>query len=332
MTVQITIIGLGQIGASIGMALKGRKNLIRRVGYDKDAAVWKAAESLEAVDEVRGLPGAVKEAQVVLLCLPLGEIYRTLKRIGPDLMENAVVMDTAPIKSKTFAWARELLPQGRFYLGLVPALNPEALSSSETGLHAARPDLFQRTVMVVDAPQGTPAEVEGLAFDLVRLLGAKPMLADPAESDGLMTTVHLLPQLTAAALLNATVDGPGWAEARKLAGRPFSSVTGGMAYYDDPSSLKEAALGNRLNMVHALDVMLAALKGLRDDIEKGDEAGVSERLGQAFEARERWLTERESAGWLSEGGDAAEIPDAGERMRQMFFGGTAFDRSKHKKK
>lgn len=332
MAVQIAIIGLGQIGASIGMALKEKKNLIRRVGCDKDAAVARAAESLEVVDEIRSLPDAVKGAHVVLLCLPLGEMRETLKRIGRDLGENTVVMDTAPIKINMFAWAREFIPQGRFYLGLVPALNPQALSSSETGLHAARPDLFQGTVMVVDAPRGTPAEVEALAFDLIHMLGAKPMLTDLAESDGLMTTIHLLPQLTAAALLNATVDGPGWTEARKLAGRPYSSVTGGMAYYDDPSSLKEAALANRLNVVHALDVMLAAIRGLRDDIEKGDEQSVSERLNQAFEARERWLSERESAEWLREGGEAAEIPDAGERMQQMFFGSTAFDRNKSKKK
>ncbi len=332
MTVQITIIGLGQIGASIGMALKEKKSLLHRVGYDKDAAVCRAAESLEVVDEIRGLSAAVKEAHIVLLCLPLSEMHQTLKRIGPDLKEKAVVIDTAPVKSGVFAWVQESIPQGRFYIGLVPALNPQALSSSETGLHAARPDLFRHTVMVVDAPRGTPAEVEGLAFDLVHLLGAKPMLADPAESDGLMATVHLLPQLTAAALLNATVDGPGWSEARKLAGRPYSSLTGGIAYYDDPSSLKEAALADRLNVVHALDVMLAALKGLRDDIEQGDGAGIAEHLNQAFEARERWLTERESAEWLREGGEATEIPDAGERMRQMFFGGTAIDRGKHKKK
>ncbi len=98
MNTQITIIGLGQIGASIGMALKENKN-IRRVGCDKDAAVSKAAQSLEVVDEIKNLPAAVKDSAIVVLCLPLGEIRETLRRIGPWLEDNAIVMDTAPIKS-----------------------------------------------------------------------------------------------------------------------------------------------------------------------------------------------------------------------------------------
>lgn len=331
MAVQLTIIGLGQIGASIGMALKERKDSIRRVGYDKNAAVAKAALSLEVVEEVKNLKGAVKDASIVLLALPLAEIRETLKSIGPELQEKTVVLDTAPVKSAVREWAKEFIPAGRFYLGLVPALVPQTFASTESGLNAARPDLFKRTVMVVDAPSGTPHEVEELAFDLIRLLGAKPMLADMAESDGLMTSVHLLPQLAAAALLNATIDQAGWAEARKLAGRPYAGVTGGLAYYDDPVSLKTAALTNRMSVVHALDVLLASLRGLRDDIEKGDEESVAERLAQAFDGREHWLDERSGAEWLNEGGDKIDVPDFGERFNQMFFGGTVADRMKKKK-
>ena len=145
--------------------------------------------------------------------------------------------------------------------------------------------------MIVDAPPGTPAEVEQLAINLVRILGAKPMLTDIAELDGLMTSIHVLPQLTAAALLDATVDRPGWLEARKLAGRPFTGVTGGLAYYDDPASLQAAALANRPIVMHALDAMIASLKDLRDDIERGDEKGLADRLKQAFELRAKrgWM-------------------------------------------
>jgi prephenate dehydrogenase len=331
MVVQLTIIGLGQIGASIGMALRDKKNSIRRVGHDRNAAITKAALSLDVVDEIKNLKDAVQNANIVLLALPLSEIRETLKVIGPWLQENAVVLDTAPLKGAVLEWMKEFIPAGRFYLGLVPTLNPQAFASSESGLNGAHPDLFKRTVMVVDAPPGTLPEVEELAFNLSKMLGAKPMLTDLAESDGLMTSVHLLPQLTAAALLNATVEQAGWAEARKLAGRPFAGVTGGLAYYDDPDSLKVAALGNRAGVVHALDVLLASLKGLRDDIENGDEEGVIERLAQAFEGRERWLNERSAAGWLEESGEEIDVPDFGERISQMLFGSTVFERMKKKK-
>ncbi len=330
MAVQLTIIGLGQIGASVGMALKDKKDSIRRVGYEKDAAVAKAAESLEVVDEVRSLKDAVRDAGIVLLALPLSEIRETLKQMGPELQENTVVLDTAPVKGAVLGWAKEFLPAGRFYLGLVPAPHPESFTSTESGLNAASPDLFKRTVMIVDAPPGTPREAEQLAFDLVRLLGAKPMLTDLAESDGLMTSVHLLPQLAAAALLDATVGQAGWAEARKLAGRPYAGVTGGLAYYDDVASLRSAILANRINVVNALDMLIASLHGLRGDIQNGDEESVDERLQQAFDSRERWLDERSAAEWLKEGGDQAELPGFGEQVLQTLFGQRIIDRARKK--
>jgi prephenate dehydrogenase len=206
------------------------------------------------------------------------------------------------------------------------------MSAPVMGFKGARPDLFKNTVMVVDAPPGTPYEVEQLAMNYVRLMDARPMLTDITESDGLMTTAHLLPQLTSAALLDATVDHPGWLEARKLAGRPFVGVTGGLAYYDDPASLKEAALASRPAVVHALDLMIASLKGMRDDVENGNEEGLKDRLTQAFEARERWLDERGAADWLKEGGNAVELPELGEQIMQTLFGSRIIDRNKNKKK
>jgi len=326
MSTQITIIGLGQIGASIGMALKDNKN-IKRVGCDKDAAVVKAAQSLEVIDEIQNLPKAVRDAAIVLLCLPLSEIRETLRQIAPWLADNAIVMDTAPIKSGVMQWAKELIPIGRFYIGLVPGINSEYIASLEFGLNAAMPDLFKKGIFAMDVPTGTPENIVNLALDFCRLLGAKPMLTDMLESDGLMASVHVLPQLAAAALLNATIGQPGWQEARKFAGRPFAGVTSGVAYHDDAISL-----ANRTSTVHALDILMAALKGLRDDIEQGNEEGVSERLNDASKDREAWLDERGEAVWLKEGGDQEDRPGFGQMVGQTVFGSTVFQRNAGAKK
>jgi len=332
MTGQIAIIGLGQIGASVGLALKQANSSLQRIGFDKDIAVLRASETIGVVDETaRRLPDAVRDADIVLLSLPLSQISETVAGIVPYLKESAVVMDTAPVKGSLMQIMQDKLPEGRYYVGLVPAVTVEALATSETGLKAARPDLFKRTVMIVDTPRGTPAEVEQLGVNFVKLLGAKPLLADPAESDGMMSASHVLPQLTAAALLAATIDQPGWLDGRKLAGRPFVGVTGGLAYYDDPASLKAAALANPQAVVHALDLIIASLGGLRSDIQKGDADAVGERLQDAFEARERWLNERSAADWLSEGGEAPDLPNVGEQVMQMFFGNRIIDRNKKKK-
>ena len=80
---------------------------------------------------------------------------------------------------------------------------------------------------IVSPPQTDSGAIK-LAADLTRLVGADPLFADPVEVDGLMSATHLLPQLLAAALLNATIDQPGWREAQKLAGpRPCRSKRAG---------------------------------------------------------------------------------------------------------
>ncbi len=325
MNTQITLIGLGQIGASIGMALKDKKN-IKRVGYDKDPAVAKAAQRLDVVQEIKKLPAAVKEAAIVVLSLPLNEIRETLRTISPWLADDAIIIDTAPVKSGVMQWAEELIPTGHFYVGLVPGINVQYVASLQYGLKAAEADLFKTGIFAVVVPPNTPEQIIERVFEFCGLLGAKPMLTDPFESDGLMASVHVLPQLTAAALVNATIGQPGWQEARKLAGRPFVGVTSGMAYHDDVDSLRHAVLANRASTVHALDTLMAAIKGLRDDFDQGNEEGVAERLNSSVLDREAWLDERSAADWLKEAGDKDEIPSFSERMGQMLLGSTVIGR------
>ena len=186
MSVQVTIIGLGQIGSSIGLALKAHEVNVHRVGHDKDPQAGKEAQRIGAVDEVKyNLPASVREAKIVILALPLAEIRETLRIIAPDLQEGTLVLDTAPAKATVAAWAKELLLQGRYYMGLTPAINPEYLHGTEFGVKAARADLFEKGLMVVNAPMGTPGNVFNLTMELVNLLGAMPLLMDITEADGI---------------------------------------------------------------------------------------------------------------------------------------------------
>jgi prephenate dehydrogenase len=332
MSVQITIVGLGQIGSSIGLALKAHNVNIHRVGHDKDPQAGKESQRMGAIDDVKyNLPSSVREAKIVILALPLAEIRETLKIIAPDLQEGALVLDTAPAKATVAAWAQELLPPGRHYVGLTPAINPDYLHGIEFGVQAARADLFEKGLMVVNAPMGTPGNVFNLAMEFVNLLGAMPLLMDTAEADGIFSAMHILPQLAAAALLGTTVDKPGWQEARKLAGRPYAAVTAGAAYHDDMRSLGETALENRENIVRLLNAYITSLINLRDEIDDNDREALFERLGEAWNARARWLDERTGAEWLKGEGQEIDAPSFGDRVNQMLFGSLMTDRQKQRK-
>ncbi len=321
MPVQITIIGLGQIGASIGLALSQHKNIVSVVGHDIELAVERAAQKKGAVEKAEhNLPKAVKDARIVLLALPVHQIRETLEFIAPDLMEGTVVVDTAPIKSEVAKWAKDILPEGCYYVGLVPTIGSEFLSDAGTGLDSAKADLFSKSIFLVTAPPGAPGEAVQLVSDLVKMLDATAMLTDIVESDGLMTSAHLLPQLVSAALLNATVDQPGWMDVRKLAGRAYLAATSGLMPQDAPESLQMLSLQNRENTVRSLDVMISALGALRDDIEDGKDELVKDRLQAALTGRQNWMNERNAANWVEMQREPPDYPSVSDRLLGGFIG------------
>lgn len=330
MSVQITIIGLGQVGSSMGLALAGQKN-IKRVGHDKEYETARLAQKNGAVDEIKvNLPASVSEANVVILSIPLSEMRETLEFIAQDLQEGTVVIDTAPAKAIVATWFNELIPQGRYYVGLAPAAGANYLHGIDLGVHSARADLFTKGLFMVNAPHGTPGEAVKLATDLVALLGAQAMISDDIEADGLLASTHILPQLISAALLDATVDQPGWAEARKVASRPYASATAALAYHDEAKSLGKAAVGNRENVLRVIDAYMTSLQKLRDGIEASDDKSVVEFLEDAVKARDRWLSERTHADWQTLEQAKPDSQSFGDKLGRMFLG-NMMDRTKKKK-
>ena len=295
MSIQITIVGLGQIGTSMGLALKGKTETLKRVGHDLDIKIARQAEKLGAVDKVAiNLPNSVREAELVILSLPLDQMQETLRIIAPDLKEGAVVMDTGPVKEIVATWAGETLPAGRYYVGLTPVIKADYLHDIDSGIEAARADLFQGGLIAIVAPSRADSSAIKLAADLTRLLGATPLFADPMEVDGLMAATHLLPQLMAAALLNATVDQPGWREARKMAGRAYAEATAPMTVTSAAQALSALALLNRDNTLRVVDGAIAALYAMRKDIDQKDEISLNERLERARSGRLMWWEGRQS--------------------------------------
>jgi prephenate dehydrogenase len=327
MTINIAIIGLGQIGASIGLALAEHPKLVYRVGHDRDFQNAQRAEKMGAVDKMtHNLLAAVREADLVLLSLPIDQIRETVTLIAPELKDSAVVMDTGPAKEVVAAWAGEILPPGRYYVGLTPVLNPEYLHEHATGISAAHADLFRRGLIAIVAPPRTPSEAIKLGADLARLLGADPLFFDPVEIDSLMAATHILPQLVAAALLNATVDQPGWREGRKVAGRAYFETTNPAVLLSEPEAISSSALLNREHVLRWLDSLIASLQTLRSDLVDQNVGGLEGRLQRARRARETWWQQRQAADWQAEESGAAAEARLGSRELQAKTGSEGFGR------
>ncbi len=115
------------------------------------------------------LHSAVEGADLVILSVPLHEVRDTLNMISADLKEGAVVLDTSPARRQGEALARELLPAGRYYVGLVPAIQSGHLLETGGGLEGARADLFQGATCLVCSMPGLPENAVRLATDLLKI-------------------------------------------------------------------------------------------------------------------------------------------------------------------
>jgi prephenate dehydrogenase len=320
MTTQITIIGLGQIGASIGLSLTPYKDRIFRVGHDIDPGIARKAEKMDAVDRVHhNLPSSVEQANLVILALPLDQIKDTLKYIAPALKPNAIVMDTSPSKQLVASWMEELLPQGRYYIGLTPVINARYLLSDTAGIDGARADMFQNGMMAMVTASQTSAEAVKVVEDFIKLLGAEHLFFDLLEIDGLMAATHLLPQLICAALLHSSLDKPGWQERQKVAGRAFTWLTEAATKMDEPAALAEAAAHNNEIVTRVIDNLIEALYDLRTDIQDSKAEDLTKLFMKLRDGRIQWWGQRYKGNWsAAEAAPTQEMPTSGEVFGRLF--------------
>ncbi|MBT3391675.1 MAG: prephenate dehydrogenase [Chloroflexi bacterium] len=323
MKLKLAIIGLGQIGASLGMALGEGQNPVRRVGFDINLKIATQAKKHNAVDEtVRYAEDAVADADAVIIALPLDAVCEMIELVAPAMKSGAILMDTAPVKSRIAEWVAAALPENCAYVGLTPSVAQQYLLSDQKGIEAARADLFRGGIIAISTSPQSNSKAIKLAADLVRLIEATPLFADIVELDGIMTATHVMPQFLGAALLNATVDQPGWREARKLAGRAYAEVSGPIAHFGDSASLTSIARLNQENTLRMLGSVIAALQALREDIQHDDYDALAERLERAYAGREQWWQERLEADWSAEDRPQLETPVAKSVFSDLLrFGG-----------
>src|SRR6476661_8383635 len=118
----ITIIGMGLIGGSIGLGLRrwspDNGNALHVLGYDSDMDKQQRANKMGATDEGQwSLIRAVEKADLVIVATPIGAMREIFENIADHLLDAAVVTDTGSTKANVLAWADELLPRRVHFVG-----------------------------------------------------------------------------------------------------------------------------------------------------------------------------------------------------------------------
>lgn len=298
---KVTIIGLGLIGGSVGMALRsaGLRDL-QVAGYSRSAATRSRSVARGAVDETaRSLAGAVEGAGLVILAIPVMSMESVLKELGDVLAPGSVVTDVASTKTAVLRWAAEALPDRVFFVGGHPMAGKEA-----SGIDAADPGLFRGcTYCICPAPGASAAAVETVV-SLANVLGARPYFLDPKEHDSFVAGISHLPMLLSTALVSATAGSAAWREMSRLASSGYRDTT--RLASSDPIMSRDIYLTNRESLSRWADALIAELERLRREI-NGDGSELEASLRRVKEARDRW----QQGGPVEEREQPPEVPEGG---------------------
>ena len=195
---KITIIGVGLIGGSLGLALKEKNPNFKIVGIDKQEIIEKAI-TRGAIDEgTVNLKEGIKEADIVIIATPVKTILNILTQINPFLKKGCLVTDTGSTKQQIVQKANKVLSKDIFFIGGHPMAGSE-----KYGIESADPHLFHnKTYILTPTHKNNLTALEKISL-LIKMIGAKKLILDPLEHDRIVSAVSHLPQIIAVSLINA---------------------------------------------------------------------------------------------------------------------------------
>jgi len=272
----VTIVGVGLIGGSVGLALRDRKLAGRVIGVGRSAASLAEAKRLGAVTETTAdLAKAVASADVVVVTTGVASIPGLLDAADAAVRPGTLLTDAGSTKASIVAaWEkRRRARRGRF-VGAHPIAG-----SHRRGPAAASADLFTGRVTVVTPGRATPAADVEETGAFWAALGATVFTMSPAEHDRLLAATSHAPHLLAAALAAATP-----AEARQFTAGGWRDTTRIAA--GDPDLWADILLDNAAAVAKALSRIAGTTEKMLTALEKGDRRKLVSLLHAAKEARD----------------------------------------------
>ena len=251
---RVAIIGLGLIGSSVARAVRDRMPTVRLTGHDASAGVRETARAIGLVDDVTDTPGAaVIDADLVILCVPVGAMGAVAADLAADLPADAVVSDVGSCKASVARALAEALPGAT----IVPA-HPVA-GTERSGPEAGFATLFQGRWCIVTPPaDGDPVAAERVA-EFWRRLGANVETMAPDHHDRVLAVTSHLPHLIAYTIVGTADDLEQVTESEVIqfsAGgfRDFTRIAA-----SDPTMWRDVFLANK-------DAVLEMLQRFSEDL------------------------------------------------------------------
>ena len=272
---KVTIIGVGLIGGSIGLAIRQRGLAEQVVGVGRSESSLSKAQSVGAITQATiNLPEGVKDAELVIVATPVSRVVEDVSAVLSASSAKTLITDVGSTKSYICHEVEQLgVPSSRF-VGSHP-LAGDHRSGAEFG----RGDLFIDKTVVLTPTSGTAETTISGLLDFWDSLGAKAVQMTPEEHDEALAFTSHLPHLVASVLAGSTppdwlsFSGSGWADSTRIAA-------------SDPELWTQIFTQNREGVLSALRQMLSNLQLMHDHLVEEDWAKLQEYLAQAKRTRD----------------------------------------------
>jgi len=280
---KITLVGVGLLGGSIGLASKRRKLAREVAGFVRRTASLKDCERAMAVDyATTDLLAAVSGADLVILCTPLAQMRTLTAHFLPALKQGAVVTDVGSVKADVVRELEALLKKsGAHFVGSHPMAGGEKM-----GVQAAKADLFVNAICIVTPTIKSNAAAVGKVEDFWKAMGGRTIRLEPAQHDLLVSRSSHLPHVAAATLANLVLSP---VQPKALAGlcangfRDTTRIASG-----SPEMWRDIVLANRKNVARSLDTFIDELKSFQAALKRNDAKAIEMFFTNAKERRDQW--------------------------------------------
>lgn len=280
----VSIIGLGLIGGSLGMALKKHTPGITVKGYSRRPETRSLAITLGAVDmTAETLAGAVKDARLVAIATPVMTTRTILKEMAACAAGGTIVTDTGSTKAAVMEWAAGFLPRTVQFIGGHPMAGKE-----KAGIEFAEADLFRNCTYCLMPSGGASPEALFYVKSLVATIGARPVIMEAARHDRLVAGISHLPFLLSVILMELCSRDADWPEAAALASSGFRDMT--RLASGDPEMYRDICLTNAAEIGDLVEKYIKALQDSKASL--ADRDRLQKLFSRAREATESWLKGR----------------------------------------
>jgi prephenate dehydrogenase len=276
----VTIVGVGLIGASLGLALKKAGVVTKVLGVGRSKENLDQAQKMGAIDGVVDLVEAAKQSDVIVLCVPVAQMRAAFEVLEPHLEPRTMITDAGSTKGDVILAAKEVL--GKKAWQFVPA-HPIA-GGAQHGASAAKADLFQGKQTIICPLQENSPEDTALITGFWESVGSEVKKIGVVQHDAIYAAVSHLPHILSYALMASVVNSEDAEQKLSHVGAGFKDFTRIAA--SSPEMWRDICLGNRTAILKELDQYLLIVNHLRKLVAENDGAGLEKLFNKASKARQ----------------------------------------------